>query len=152
KKTIKLVLVGSGPELPFLQSLIAASGLADRIGIIPWVKRSDMHDLYSSSTVFFFPSHEGAGMVVPEALSCGLPVLCFDNAGPGEFITEDCGIKVPYRTYDLAIEDFPAALEHLYHDHAARERLKTGARNQFLNKFQWDQKGELLKQIYAGIA
>ena len=44
--------------------------------------------------LFSFPSHEGAGMVVAEAMSFGLPVVCLNNEGPGEFITTNCGFAV----------------------------------------------------------
>jgi len=152
RNRVKLVLVGNGPELGFLQSLCETEGIADQVEIIPWIERAAMRELYQAATVFFFPSHEGAGMVVPEALSCGLPVVCFDNAGPGEFITEDCGIKIPYRNYDLAIEDFAGALERLFLDANLRTRLRAGARKQFLEQFQWDQKGNILKTIYDQIA
>jgi glycosyltransferase involved in cell wall biosynthesis len=148
----KLVLVGNGPELGFLRSLCETEGIGRHAVIIPWIERVALRELYSESTLFFFPSHEGAGMVVPEALSCGLPVICFDNAGPGEFVTERCGIKIPYRNYDLAIEDFADALERLFRDSSLRTKLRAGARQQFLEQFQWDQKGDILKTIYEQIA
>ena len=152
RNRVKLVLVGNGPELGFLQSLCKAEGVSRQVEIIPWIERAAIRALYSESTLFFFPSHEGAGMVVPEALSCGLPVLCFDNAGPGEFVTAECGIKIPYRNYDLVIEDFADALEKFYRDPALRSKLGSGARKQFLEQFQWDQKGNILKTIYDQIA
>lgn len=152
RHTVKLLLVGNGRELDFLQSLIRTEKIENNVEIIPWIERSAMQELYRTSTVFFFPSHEGAGMVVPEALSCGLPVVCFDNAGPGEFITAGCGIKVPYRNYDLAIIEFADALERLYRDPALRAKLQNGARQQFLDQFQWDRKGDILKMIYDQIA
>jgi glycosyltransferase involved in cell wall biosynthesis len=151
KKTVKLVLVGNGPELAFLRSLSAQEGLSEHIEIVCWIERAAIRQLYSDSTAFFFPSHEGAGMVVPEALSCGLPVICFDNAGPGEFITGECGRKIPYAGYEHSIAAFADVLEALYRDRALLKALGTGARIQFMDKFQWDPKGELLKAIYDSI-
>jgi len=152
QSAVKLVLVGNGPELTLLKSLAAEEGLTSHIDIILWIERAAIQQLYSNSTVFFFPSHEGAGMVVPEALSCRLPVVCFDNAGPGELVTDHCGIRVPYGDYDRCIEDFADALERLYRDPVLLARLRDGARQQFLEKFQWDQKGDILKTIYDQIA
>jgi glycosyltransferase involved in cell wall biosynthesis len=151
KKAVKLVLVGDGPELEFLRRLSAEEGIAGQVEIIPWVERTAMRQLYSDSAVFFFPSHEGAGMVVPEALSCGLPVICFDNAGPGEFISGDCGRKIPYLGYDQSVKAFAGALDNLYRDGSLLTRLGAGARKQFIEQFQWDQKGDILKSIYDNI-
>jgi glycosyltransferase involved in cell wall biosynthesis len=152
RNQVKLVLVGNGPELGFLHSLCESEGVGRQVQFIPWIERAAIRDLYLESTLFFFPSHEGAGMVVPEALSCGLPVLCLDNAGPGEFVTAECGIKIPYRSYDLVIKDFADAMGRLYRDADLRSKLGSGARKQFLEQFQWDQKGNILKTIYDQIA
>ena len=48
-------------------------------------------NIFQNGVAFLFPSHEGAGMVVTEALSFGLPVICLDNAGPGELIDSSSG-------------------------------------------------------------
>jgi glycosyltransferase involved in cell wall biosynthesis len=152
QKTTRLRVVGDGPELGLIQALIKELGVEANTDIIRWIEREKMKDMYLSSKVFFFPSHEGAGMVVPEALSCGLPVLCFDNEGPGEFIDEQSGIRVPYLSYDGSIALFAEALEKLYHDKACWQRLSEGARKQFENNFRWDTKGETLKMIYEQIA
>jgi glycosyltransferase involved in cell wall biosynthesis len=151
RKEVKLVLVGTGPELAFLRSLSAQEGLTGHLEIILWIERTAIRQLYSDSKLFFFPSHEGAGMVVPEALSCGLPVICFDNTGPGEFITQDCGRKIPYAGYQQSIDAFSNVLERLYRDRSLLKTLSIGARKQFLEKFQWDQKGNILKAIYDSI-
>lgn len=90
-----------------------------------------MNRLYSEASLFFFPSHEGAGMVVPEALSCGLPVLCFDNAGPGEFITDSCGIKVPYTNYEDSISEFGKAINKVFESPSLLKHLSAGARIHF---------------------
>jgi len=51
----------------------------------------------NNSYIFLFPSFEGAGMVVIEAMAAGLPVVCLDYSGPGEIVTDECGIKIkPY--------------------------------------------------------
>ncbi|MDE3251010.1 MAG: glycosyltransferase, partial [Bacteroidota bacterium] len=143
---------GDGPELGLIQALVKEQGVAANTDIIRWIEREKMKEMYQTSKVFFFPSHEGAGMVVPEALSCGLPVLCFNNEGPGEFIDEHSGIRVPYLSYQQSISLFADALEKLYHDKACWQRLSEGARKQFENNFRWDTKGETLKMIYEQIA
>jgi glycosyltransferase involved in cell wall biosynthesis len=151
REQVKLTLVGNGPELPLMNTLISELKIGDHVEVIPWIQRDALKELYSQSKVFFFPSHEGAGMVVPEALSCALPVLCFDNAGPGEFINSSSGIKIPYRTYADAIQQFAEALLRLFNEPILLARLSAGARKQFEDAFQWDKKGDVLKNIYEDI-
>jgi glycosyltransferase involved in cell wall biosynthesis len=48
-----------------------------------------------------FPSlHDSGGIVVLEALSEGLPVVCLDLGGPGTVVNESCGIVVPTENAD----------------------------------------------------
>jgi glycosyltransferase involved in cell wall biosynthesis len=151
RERVKLTLVGTGPELPLMKTLISELKIDSYVEIITWIQRDALKELYSQSKVFFFPSHEGAGMVVPEALSCALPVLCFDNAGPGEFIDSYSGIKIPYKTYAEAVQQFADALVKLFTEPVLLEQLSAGARKQFEDAFQWDKKGDALKNIYDEI-
>ncbi|MEM9022588.1 MAG: glycosyltransferase, partial [Bacteroidota bacterium] len=84
REHVTLTLVGKGPQKAFLERLAKQLRVAEAVEFIDWIERAKLANIYRSSSVFFFPSHEGAGMVVPEALSFGVPVLCFDNYGPGE--------------------------------------------------------------------
>jgi glycosyltransferase involved in cell wall biosynthesis len=86
KSNTKLVLVGDGPYKKYLKQLVSDLMLDDAVEFIEWIGRNELKELYRSSHLFLFPSHEGAGMVVAEALSYGMPVLCFENYGPGEVV------------------------------------------------------------------
>jgi len=89
QKNAQLVLIGKGPARAYLNEIIQKYELPlNAILLKNWMDRIELSTYYTNSQVFLFPSHEGAGMVVPEALSYGIPVVCFDNYGPGEFINE----------------------------------------------------------------
>jgi glycosyltransferase involved in cell wall biosynthesis len=147
----RLILVGDGPYKNYLQRLVKELELDNAVQFIEWLHRSDFKKLYAQSHVFLFPSHEGAGMVVAEALSFGLPVLCFSNAGPGEFIDQNCGITVPYGRYDSSITHFADALQSLYSDKSRYIKLSEGAKEAFRKRFNWDIKGEHLREVYESI-
>ncbi|MCI5055477.1 MAG: glycosyltransferase family 4 protein [Flavobacteriales bacterium] len=144
----ELVLVGKGPMKKRLQAIIDQEGIKDKVRLIDWIERDQLKALYTVSDVFLFPSHEGAGMVVAEAMSYGLPVLCFDNSGPGEFISVQSGIKVPYSNYDESIYKFAAALELLYRDINYRDTLAYNAQREYAERLTWDHKGEILAKVY----
>jgi glycosyltransferase involved in cell wall biosynthesis len=147
----KLVLVGDGPYKSYLERLTHELHLDHAVEFIEWLDRDEFKKLYMRSHAFLFPSHEGAGMVVAEALSYGLPVLCFSNDGPGEFVDETCGITVPYGRYDSSISRFADGLDKLYHDKVLYQKLSQGAIRSFEYRFDWNLKGELLRDIYNSV-
>ncbi len=148
KAHCKLVLVGQGPQRSKMEALIAEAGISDFVQLIPWIERVKLMDLMKSASAFIFPSHEGAGMVVPEALSFGLPCVVLDNWGPGKFINDNCGIRVKSDNYEDTVKDLASSISLLYNDPVLREKLSKGAREEFLKTFHWDRKGEQLKSIY----
>ena len=151
KATTKLVIVGSGPEEKLLIKLARDLGVENNIQFVLWMERNELMKLFKQAQVFLFPSHEGAGMVVPEALSFGLPVICLDNCGPGSFINELCGIKVKEDTYDNTTFNLTEAMRTLYSDKAKFKGLRKGARAQFEHVFHWDRRGEQLAKIYDSL-
>lgn len=148
---IKLVLVGDGPSKKYLERLTEELEISNNVTFIAWLHRSDFRKLYSQADLFLFPSHEGAGMVIAEALSYGLPVVCFRNEGPGELVDKDCGITIPYSRYDSSITRFAESLNLLYRKPAWRKHLSEGARKAFAERFDWDVKGEHLRNIYDNL-
>ena len=147
----RLSLVGKGPLKEWLVSLSEKLLIAEAVDFISWMPQSEFKELYRQTEVFLFPSHEGAGMVVPEAFANGVPVVCFDNSGPGEFVTETSGLKAPYGQYGSSVEAFASHLLHLFHDRDHLKRLSEGARERFETWFDWEVKGRIVNQLYENI-
>ena len=151
QQKVHLTIVGHGPEKELLNNIIKKHKLEKKVTIINWIERSKLHGLYKESDLFLFPSHEGAGMVVSEALSYGLPVICFDNCGPGEFVTSKCGLVVPYCGYYETIRYFAKHINTLYYDKELYYEMSKASIERFSTYFQWDRKGEQLKEIYNNL-
>ncbi|MCS4302434.1 glycosyltransferase family 4 protein [Chryseobacterium sp. BIGb0232] len=148
KSICKLVLVGTGEQKNFYEDLIKQNNMQNYIEIIEWIDRRELMKLYDRSSVFLFPSHEGAGMVVPEALSFGLPVVCLKNEGPGEFINHKCGFTVPQQEYSETVNGLSTALFRLFSEKNLFKEMSIGARNLYMERFSWEKRGEHLNQIY----
>lgn len=105
----RLDIYGEGQEKYWLDELIIRYGLEERIGIHPYSPR--VHEHLIESSVYAFPSRsDGFGLVITEAMECGLPVVAFDSpCGPREILTPDCGILVA----DGDIAGFASALSRL---------------------------------------
>ena len=144
----KLVLVGKGPQEQLLKHLVSKHKIGFAVQFIPWIERAALLKIYRDAKLFFFPSHEGAGMVVVEAMSMGLPVLCFDNCGPGEIIDEKSGIKIPYSNYEESIQIFAEKLQWFYKNTAQRKQFGVAAQQRHKENFLWETKATAFKEIY----
>lgn len=91
-----LDLFGSGMLEETLRSQIRKCGLQDTVKIHPPTQA--IFEEYAKSSFLVMSSRsEGFGMVMIEALSCGIPVVSFDfRCGPREFIMDgENGLLVP---------------------------------------------------------
>ena len=81
-----LVIVGGGQDKDYLQNLIDKKGLSSRILIR--FPQKNIQDLLLESSIFALSSrYEGFGLVLTEAMECGLPCVAFDcECGPSEII------------------------------------------------------------------
>ena len=147
KEKCKLRLVGKGEEKETLEKLAKQKSIWKHIDWIDWVEKEEMENIYRTSDVFLFPSHEGAGMVVPEAMSYGLPIICLDNYGPGELVG-DAGLKVKYASYKNVVLEFSKHLINLINNKPLQEKLSQLALDRFKSHFTWEEKGLEIKKHY----
>ena len=73
-----LIIVGNGAEdyISRLNAKISEFGLSSSVSILPPAFGDEKYRLYTESSVFILPTYsENFGMVIAEALSCGLPVI-----------------------------------------------------------------------------
>lgn len=149
---VKLKLVGKGEELVRMERLIQQENINDAVEIIHWVEKQEMAKIYANSSLFCFGSHEGAGMVIPEALSYGLPIVCFDNYGPGELCDKTCALKIPYGDYNISVDQFSKALQTLYTDKNKYNQFSQAAVKYANANFHWATKAELINKAYAAVS
>ncbi|GAB3635201.1 hypothetical protein GCM10027422_07910 [Hymenobacter arcticus] len=145
---VRLLLIGSGPEQRRLTDLLRANGLGGCAVHRPWLDRQELLGLYAEASVFFFPSHEGAGMVVAEAMSYGVPVLCYENEGPGELTPAASGLKVPYRAFAQNVGDFAERLSWLHTSPALQAAEAALCRRHVAQHHTWERRGRQLQRIY----
>jgi len=152
QQNLILSLIGKGAEKNRLQKLAADLGIPTHaIEFIEWMDREKLNDFFNNSKLFLFPSHEGAGMVVPEALSFGLPIICLDNFGPGESINSTCGFKISHSDYGVTIKALSGKLELCFQESMLLNRMSIAAKTHFQNNFLWDRKGMILAGIYGKV-
>src|SRR5438045_3919459 len=66
---------------------------------------ASLRTYYQSADVFVFPSYfEGFGLVLLEAMACGLPLLASECTAAPDFLTNNSGSVVPAGNVDAWIE------------------------------------------------
>lgn len=148
----QLTLIGKGPQEAYLKQIIAEEKLpVGAVEIVNWVPQQELAAYYAKASLLFFPSHEGAGMVVPEAMAYGVPTLCYDNCGPGE-TAGPAGIRIPYTDYKASVSEFALALTELFYQQEIRRQLSEQARQRFSAAFTWEAKANMIASIYDKVA
>lgn len=106
----ELVIFGAGEQKNNLENLIKKQNVSSSVSIKKPTKQ--IFNEYAKSSFFVMTSRsEGFGMVLVEAMSCGLPAISFDfSCGPKEIIEN--GVN-GFLVDDGNIQDFAARMEQL---------------------------------------
>lgn len=104
----------SDAELWFVGGGLETSGLQSKINMMRTtgvsfhepVPQANLRDFYNQSTVFVLASvADGFGMVVPQAMACGLPVIVTENVGAKDLIVDGVnGFIVPVGAPEIIAE------------------------------------------------
>jgi glycosyltransferase involved in cell wall biosynthesis len=151
RENVVLKMVGKGSLLSNLQNLSKKLAIENAVEWTNWVAFNQINEIYKTASLFFFPSHEGAGMVVAEALAQGLPVLCYANEGPGELTNDTCAIRIPYTTHQEAIKKFAFELDYFYRNPSERRIMGLNAMKFIEENLTWERKGAILEEVYASL-
>ncbi len=121
--SVKLLIIGDGPERANLETAARASGQNDLITFAGQV--SNVHPFYAAADVFVLPSHsEGSPNVLLEAMSAEVPIVGTAVGGVPEIVADEASALLvpPQNPQALA-----AAIDRVLQDQALAQRLTTGA-------------------------
>ena len=100
RSRIGLVFAGDGPLRSELQS-IARSISPGSLTFAGFVHRDELASYYALADCLVFPTHSDPwGLVVNEAMACGLPVICGQSAGCAADLVKSNGRIVDPRNID----------------------------------------------------
>ena len=133
---LELHIVGDGSLRKILLERVEQGGLSNNIVIHGAVVSSKLPALYSSASIFVFPSvqNEGLGLVVVEALACGCVVVASQLESLKGIVVDGVnGLSVlPGDVNSLA-----DALLKLLSDDALYQSLSTTENDAIINKYDW---------------
>lgn len=92
---VRLIIGGDGPERQNIEKLIHDLHLEDRVILTGQLKTDEVIDYLKKSHVFVLPSFvETFGIVLIEAMACGLPVIATRSGGPEDIVNKTNGVLI----------------------------------------------------------
>lgn len=143
---VRLVLAGSAGPDPEFWYRAERLGLQSQLEYVASPDAAALLQLYQQATVFALPSdEEGFGMVVLEAMACGIPAVCTRSGGPDGIITDGVdGYLVPLDDADA----MSARIGELLADPALNVRMGRAAREAILHRYSLLMAGHALLDVY----
>lgn len=135
-ENLHLAVIGNTEGSPY-PALATSLGLGDRVHFLGF--RSDIARVMQAVDFFVFPSrYEPFGMVVIEAMACGLPVITAASTGASEVVTSESGIVI---SNSEDVQALALALKRLSDDTETRQTMglvarKIAEQNAWVNKAQ----------------
>jgi glycosyltransferase involved in cell wall biosynthesis len=141
---VRLVIIGDGPSQAELRAEVAR--LSDPRWVVLAGRRMDVPRLLPAFDVFALSSRtEGLPLVVPEAMSVGLPVVTTAVGGLPSVVDQgETGLLVPVDEVALR-----AALRQLVEDRGLMLRMGVRAREAALHRYSADRMVDAYLDLYA---
>jgi glycosyltransferase involved in cell wall biosynthesis len=139
-REVRWVVIGDGPERPFLREQAERLGVAGRIDWKGQIPPEDALRELARCHAMVMPSEDEAfGVAYAEALACGVPAIgCSGEGGPEELAALGEGmLLVPARDPRALAE----AIEGLLADDGERRRLGAAARRTAAEHLSWEDCG-----------
>jgi glycosyltransferase involved in cell wall biosynthesis len=146
QRSTRLVLAGSADPGSTFWKRVKDLMLGQRVEFIRSPDRETLVRLYQSAAVFALGSdEEGFGMVILEAMACGVPVVSTRSGGPQGIIADGHdGFLVPLADPN-AMGD---RLACLLSDEALNRRMGEAARETVMQKYEAGVAGDAFLRVY----
>jgi glycosyltransferase involved in cell wall biosynthesis len=143
-------LIGDGPKQKKIRVLADDYDINDSVRFLGQINHNELPKYYRSSDLFTLSSkHESFGIVLLEAMACGLPVVAPDIGYIPQIIDDgQDGRIVESRTPSA----FATAWENLLTDPEKTKRLGKQARDTARANFEWENKAEELLEIFQAVS
>lgn len=143
---VVLNIIGAGPRLTQYQALAGELGIGEHVRFLGFVEHEEMPRHYQDADLFVLPSRrESFGLVLAEAMACGLPVVA-TTAGAIPEVVED-GV-----TGVLVAPDDPEALANtvvsLLSDPERMKAMGTAGVERVRERFTWEKVAQRVMDGY----
>jgi glycosyltransferase involved in cell wall biosynthesis len=140
---LELHMYGDGP----LRSSLMARH-ADQAGLYfhGRMTQAALFEAEAQMDIFLYPSFEGGGMVVLEAMALGKPVIGIAYGGLNQMITEDCGRLVPYIAFGQVVSELALSIRELAGAPELAKSLGLAGRERVARHFSIESKCDFIER------
>lgn len=143
---VVLNIIGTGPRLTQYQALAERLGVSEKVRFLGFVEHEEMPRHYQQADLFVLPSRrESFGLVLAEAMACGLPVVA-TTAGAIPEVVEDgvTGVLVPPDDP----EALASAVVSLLSNRPRMQAMGTAGAQRVRQRFTWDKVAQRVVEGY----
>ena len=147
---VLLMIVGDGDLRQQFEQLAALSGVADRVIFTGVVPNEELPPYYTAADIFVLPSFppESFGIVLIEAMACGIPVIAHDIPGVRSVVDDKGnGLLVQSGNKTALVK----SIEYLLADPEIRKDIGINARAKAEARYSWSNASSKLINIYDDI-
>jgi glycosyltransferase involved in cell wall biosynthesis len=145
----RLNIIGGGNLLDFYQAQADDFKISAKIKFLGRVDETTLIKTYQNSDLFILPSinrHEAFGLVLIEAMACGVPVIASNLPGVRQVFRHglDGLVAEPGNSQDLAEK-----IAELLDNEPKRNSMAKSARSYAVTKYSWEQVGNSFLKIFS---
>jgi len=151
----KLLIVGKGPERIRLGKITADLGIEKSVSFIGEVPHNELVEYYATADVFVLPScmnnageTEGLGVVLLEAMACGVPVVGSNTGGIPHIIKDGITGVLSNQKDAMSIAN---RITDLLGNPKLREKVKFNAKDLINKEYSWDIISSKFLSIYKDV-
>jgi glycosyltransferase involved in cell wall biosynthesis len=148
-KSLKLRIVGGGPDADMLLDLARRLGISDQVDFVGRVDHAQVPEELKMLDIYVALSRrESFGVAVVEACACGVPVVVSDVGGLPEVVRDGItGFVVPSEDYVAAA----AVLRRLVDNDDLRHQIGRAARAHVERLYDWNQSIQMMIDCYRRV-
>ena len=151
---IHLIIGGEGIERENLENLINTYGLDDEVTMKGFIPSDFLPHYYGAADFFILPTRslEGFGLVTPESMACGTPVLGTPVGGTREILSGfDSQFLFSDTSPDAMADGIQMAMRKYFDEKEKYNELRHRCREYAEKNYSWKQHIDQLKSILEGI-
>jgi glycosyltransferase involved in cell wall biosynthesis len=141
-----------GPDLPTYKTMAARLGLEHHVTFLPALAGDDYLRRLSESDVFLLPSlRDNTSLTLIEAMAAGCMPIVLKTGGPGDAVTDECGVAMPVATPGRTVSAIAGALRLAWEKPKLAEQFGAAARERVRKHYLADQIPAVIQEAYQHV-